>query len=121
MSYAVSMGHGSPRCLSSRRGWMRTRLAGLGAVARPGAEGAAASPLWPAAGVCADVIVYRPSLEAHVLRVPGYLWMAYEPRVAPTGRAHSALRRASHVGSSRPAAQFARRVRVAISPRATRW
>src|SRR5262245_51026305 len=96
MSYAVSMGHGSPRSLSSARWWMRTRLAGLGAALGPEPYGAATSPVWPAAGVSADVIVDRPSLEAHMRGSPGvHGWLTrpmshqVEPDVRPCDELHA--------------------------------
>src|SRR5688572_11336416 len=105
MSYAVSMGHGSPRSFISRRWWMRTRFAGLACVPGPVPYGAATS------GFDADVIVYRPSLEAHAVWVPGYLWMAYDASVSPSRRSHTGLRRASQA-----TAGFG-----ATCPRATGW
>ncbi|GAB1516491.1 hypothetical protein JCM33774_85360 [Actinophytocola sp. KF-1] len=65
---------------------MRTRFAGLAGALGPVPYGAATS------GFDADVIVDRPSLEAHVLRVPGYSWMAYETSVTPGGRSHTGVR-----------------------------
>src|ERR1700753_1161625 len=57
MSYVVSMGHASPRSLSSRRWCTRTRLAGFAGALGPLPYGAAsAAPLR-----CCDLVVDRPS------------------------------------------------------------
>src|SRR3954470_21534282 len=63
MSYAVSIGHGSPRSLSSRRWWTRTFRPGAGLAAGPGPDGAGSSAV-------AAIVADRPSLEAAV-RSPG--------------------------------------------------
>src|SRR5690242_14752308 len=58
------MGHGSPRSLSSRRWWMRTRLAGLAGSAADGPVPYGAATSAPLCSGRLDIVVDHPSLEA---------------------------------------------------------